>query len=98
MKKEDFILVIMYGEHVAKFHEFGTDIVCLDATHGTNPYDFHLHTFLVVDEKEEGYPIAFMITNRNDKYVVKIMLQAMKERLSQVIMTRVLMMDMQRGM
>jgi len=98
LKKEDFVLVIMCGKQVAKFHEFGTDIVCLDATHGTNPYDFHLHTFLVVDEKEEGYPIAFMITNRNDKYVVKIMLQAMKERLSQVIMTRVLMMDMQRGM
>ena len=39
--------------------KFGPNqVICIDATHGTNAYDFSLLTVLVVDEYGEGYPVG----------------------------------------
>lgn len=46
--------------------KFGSDIICIDSTHGTNIYDFHLTTLLVVDEFGNGVPTAFCISNKKD--------------------------------
>ncbi|GBO20864.1 hypothetical protein AVEN_58168-1 [Araneus ventricosus] len=38
-------------------------ILCIDATHGTNHYDFFLLSLHIQDEYGQGYPVAHFITN-----------------------------------
>ena len=40
--------------------------ICMDATHGTNMYDFKLITLQVRDEFGEDIPVAWVITNMED--------------------------------
>jgi len=60
------MLVIANDFQLSMLGKFGSDIVCIDSTHGTNIYDFHLTTLLVVDEFENGIPAAFCISNNKD--------------------------------
>ena len=53
--------------------------VCMDATHGTNMYDFNLITVLVVDEFGEGIPTAWAITNREDVTLLVEFLRAIEK-------------------
>lgn len=71
-KNEDFILIIMTSSQTEILKDFGSDIICVDGTHGTNCYDFELHTVLVVDELREGFPCAFLISNRSDQEVFSL--------------------------
>ena len=50
--------------------KFGEKIVCMDSTHGTTMYDFLLITVMVLDEYDEGVPIAWALGNR-DKFFWK---------------------------
>jgi len=43
----------------------------MDSTHGTNMYDFNLTTLLVLDEFEEGIPVAWMVCNHEDAVALK---------------------------
>ena len=45
-------------------------MVCVDATQGTNAYEFKLITLLVVDEHGEGFPVAWCIANREDRVLL----------------------------
>ena len=60
-------------------------VVCIDATHGTNRYDFSLITAIVVDEFGEGYPIAWCLSNRTDLTLLTHFFQAMKERTGEIV-------------
>lgn len=42
--------------------KFGNKI-CTESMHGTNLYDFHLTSIIVVDEFNQGFSIAFAISN-----------------------------------
>ncbi|KAH1018967.1 hypothetical protein HUJ05_006637 [Dendroctonus ponderosae] len=66
VKDEDFILIIMTPGQKELLLRFGNDCVCMDGTHGLNGYGFELHTLLVLDELREGYPGAFLISNKCD--------------------------------
>ena len=71
LKREDFLIVLqtpIQAEMLIKFAE--GKVVCVDATHGTNAYDFKLITLLVVDEYGEGFPVAWCITNKEDRVVL----------------------------
>ncbi len=47
--------------------KFGSNVICMDTTHGTNSYDFSLTFILVVDEFGEGIPVGWMLySNRQD--------------------------------
>lgn len=46
---KDFCLVIMTVAE-KEMLKFGHEKICIDSTHGTNPYDFLLTTLLVVDD------------------------------------------------
>ncbi|CAG9837716.1 unnamed protein product [Diabrotica balteata] len=70
LKNDDFVLVIMTPSQVELLKKFGGNIICLDGTHGTNSYDFELHTIMVVDEIREGFPCGFLISNRSDHEVL----------------------------
>ena len=41
-------------------------MVCIDDTHGTNTYNLHLTTLMVVDELEEGFAAGWFICNNNE--------------------------------
>ena len=66
LKREDFLTVPQTLVQAEILKEFGGKVVCVDATHGTNAYEFKLITLLVVDEYGEGFPVAWCIANRED--------------------------------
>jgi hypothetical protein len=62
LKISDFLFSFQTEFQRDLLTKYGNDIVCMDATHGTNVYDFQLITLLVVDAYGEGIPIG----NRED--------------------------------
>ena len=71
LKKDDFLIVLQTPIQAEMLKRFGEHkVVCVDATHGTNAYDFKLITLLVVDEYGEGFPCAWCITNREDRAIL----------------------------
>ncbi|KAJ8910233.1 hypothetical protein NQ315_015925 [Exocentrus adspersus] len=73
---------------------FGEDCITIDGTHGLNAYGFELHTILVLDDLREGYPTAFLISNRSDSTAMSIFFQCIKERIGKGIKPKVFMSDM----
>lgn len=65
-ENSNVVLVTASDFQLSMLGKFGSDIICIDSTHGTNIYDFHLTTFLVVDEFGNGVPTAFCISNKKD--------------------------------
>ena len=66
----------------------------MDGTHGLNGYGFELHTLLVLDDIREGYPCAFLISNRSDSRVMNIFFSCVKENIGKKIHPQVFMSDM----
>ena len=60
----------MQAEMLKKFAE--GKVVCVDATHDTNAYDFKLITLLVVDEYGERFRVAWCIINKKDRVVPRV--------------------------
>ncbi|XP_050499982.1 uncharacterized protein LOC126880257 isoform X1 [Diabrotica virgifera virgifera] len=94
LKKEDFALIIMTDGQKELLAKFGNDCICIDGTHGLNGYGFELHTLLVLDDIREGYPCAFLISNRSDVAVFKIFFKCIEEKLGYKILAKVFMSDM----
>lgn len=55
------------------------NVVCVDATHGRNGYDFQLITIMVIDELGEGFPAAWCLSNREDKIALTNLFAAVKQ-------------------
>ena len=53
--------------------------ICTDATHGTTGYDFKLISYLVVDDLDEGFPVAWCISNREDYVALKVFNKVIKD-------------------
>ena len=70
LKREDFLIVLQNPIQAEMLKRFGGKVVCVDATHGTNAYDFKLITLIVVDEYGEGFPVAWCITNKEDRVLL----------------------------
>ena len=83
-KKSDFILILQTPLQEDMLLNFGSNIICMDDTHGTNSYDFSLITFLVVDEYGEGFPAAWCLCNRTDKYILIDCLMAVRKRVGNI--------------
>ncbi|GFQ99887.1 MULE domain-containing protein [Trichonephila clavata] len=79
MKAEDFLLVIMNASQKDMLKFYGNDTICLDFTYGINAYGFDLATLLVLDDKREGFPAAFILSNRQDSTALKLVFAAIKE-------------------
>ncbi|GFV75937.1 uncharacterized protein TNCV_1455341 [Trichonephila clavipes] len=90
MKAEDF-LVIMNASQKDMLKFYGNDTICLDFTHGMNAYGFDLVTLLVLDDKREGFPAAFILSNQQDSTALTLAFAAIKEHTC--ISPRVLMTD-----
>ena len=70
LQTDDFIIVLQTPVQAEMLKKFGGKVVCVDATHGTNAYEFKLITLLVVDEYGEGFPVAWCIANREDRVLL----------------------------
>ena len=53
--------------------------LCIDSTHKTNAYDFFLTTLLLIDNFGEGLPVAWMISNREDKDNILLFFKVLKK-------------------
>jgi MULE transposase domain len=79
---QDFIICLQTITQRRFMLQFGTEkTVCLDATHGTNQYDFNMVTLMVIDDYGEGNPVAFMVCNREDETALNCFFSAIKARL-----------------
>ncbi|GFT59956.1 uncharacterized protein TNCV_54281 [Trichonephila clavipes] len=79
LEKDDFLLVLMNSAQSEILQKFGNNIVCMDSTHGTNGYNFLLSTILVIDDKCEGFPVRFIISNKQDHVIFQYALTKIKE-------------------
>ena len=77
---DDFILGIQTQFQRDMLCKYGDTCVCMDATHGTNMYDFNLITVLVIDEFGEGIPVAWAISNREDVTLLVQFFKAIEKR------------------
>lgn len=68
----DFVLIIMTDAQAEIMLKYGSDCVCIDGTHGMNGYGFELNTILVLDSLRQGFPCAFLISNRSDQEVLSL--------------------------
>lgn len=91
---EDFVLIIMTEGQKEVLLNFGEDCICIDGTHGLNGYGFELHTILVLDDLREGFPCAFLISNRSDSEVLKILFSCVEAAIEKKIKPHVFMSDM----
>ena len=67
LRKNDLDLVLQTPLQAEVLKKCAPDnIICIDDTHGTSPYDFYLTTLIIVDELGEGYPTAWYLSNRTD--------------------------------
>lgn len=74
-------------------HVFRRMFICrVLFAYGTNIYDFHLVTILVLDDFGEGVPVAWLVSNREDAAVLRQFLLKVKERCGD-IKTEVFMSD-----
>ena len=81
----DFALVIQTPLQSEMLMSCGHNkIVCVDATHGTNGYNFLLITVLVMDEFGEGFPVAWCYSNREDSVILNNFFQHIKNKVGNV--------------
>ena len=66
LAKEDFAIVIQNPFQRMMAQTFAHKGVCVDSTPGTTAYDFLLTSVVVLDEFEEGVPIAWLLSNHED--------------------------------
>ena len=85
LAKNDFCLAIQTKLQQEMFKKCANShVVCVDSTHKTNGYDFPLITVLVADEFGEGYPVAWCISNREDKVVLIAFFEQLREKCGSV--------------
>lgn len=89
---DDFALIIMTRSQKDIFKKYGRDKICVDGTHGLHPYDFILHTMLVVDEYGNGFPAAFCFSNCSNESLLEIFFLQLKSQVSEM-QTNVFMSD-----
>jgi hypothetical protein len=78
--ESDFLLGLQTQFQLDMMKAFGNNVICLDATHGTNLYDFLLVTVMVIDDFGEGIPVGWAITSREDTSMLTYFLKALRER------------------
>uniref|UniRef100_A0A6P7GNR7 Uncharacterized protein LOC114344641 n=1 Tax=Diabrotica virgifera virgifera TaxID=50390 RepID=A0A6P7GNR7_DIAVI len=82
LKANDFVLIIMTPAQKEFLLKFGSDVICMDGTHGLNSYNFELTTLLVLDNLREGFPCSFLISNRSDKEIMVLFLTKIRNETS----------------
>lgn len=95
MQREDFCLILMDQSQFLMLNEYGSDIICIDGTHGLNNYNFNLYTLMVIDDLRQGYPVAFMFSNKKDFGVYQHFFTVVKNVMGRKVTPNVFMSDME---
>ncbi|KAJ8911929.1 hypothetical protein NQ315_016270 [Exocentrus adspersus] len=93
-KKEDFCLLIMNSFQKSMLLKFGKNIIAIDGTHGLNGYDLDLVTLLVIDEFNQGFPVAFLFSNRKDTFIYTFFFDCIRDNVG-IIQCKTFMSDME---
>jgi hypothetical protein len=94
LSEMDFVLIFMTDTQKDMFTKYGSDVVCVDGTHGVNAYNFQLYTALVLDDTREGVPICFMVSNRGDQKIMELFFKQIRNSVG-TISAKVFMSDME---
>ena len=65
--------------------EFAEKGIAIDATNGTNSYDFPLTTVMVNDERGQGFPVAWCLSNHEDTTHMCIFFRYIKATCGQLL-------------
>ena len=86
MRSDIFSVVNMlsYRLNLRLLFLWSIQLVCVDATHGTNVYDFQLITVLVIDDYDEGIPVAWLISNKESADILRVFFARIRERCGDV--------------
>ena len=58
--------------------------ICVDDTHGTNAYEFHLTTLMVIDEFDEGFQTSWCVSSLINSDTLKRFFQAVKANVGEL--------------
>ena len=92
IEMNDFLLGLQTEFQQEMFTKYARKLVCVDATHGTNSYGFQLIKVLVIDDYDEGIPVAWLISNKVSADVPRVFFKSIRERCGDVT-TEVFMSD-----
>ncbi|KAK9878946.1 hypothetical protein WA026_003767 [Henosepilachna vigintioctopunctata] len=93
LKHEDFVLIVMNQTQREKLKKFGQDLICLDRSFDLNSHQFELISLLVLNEAQEGFPCAFLISNRTDQEIMTLFFQYIRNIVGRIC-TKMFMSDM----
>jgi hypothetical protein len=85
-----FIYGFQTNRQLQEFKSGAGRILCIDATHKTNRYDFYLLNLLVPDEYNNGFVVAQFITNILDRNTIKILFTSLRNRCPDTIVNAVM--------
>ena len=79
VEKNDFLLAFQTEFQREMFTKYASKLICVDATHGTTAYDFQLMTVLVIDDYDEGIPVAWLISNKESADVLRVFFKSLRD-------------------
>ena len=79
VEEKDFLLALQTQFQKEMFEKHVQKLICVDSTHGTTAYDFQLVTVLVIDDYNEGIPVAWLISNKETTDALKIFFSSLRE-------------------
>lgn len=84
LAEDDFILILMNEAQKEILKKYGSDAICIDGTHGLNQYNFELISLLILDDLRQGFPCAFLISNRCDESVLSVFFSCVKQEIGEI--------------
>ena len=79
-----FLFGFMTQEQEEKLKKGANKIICVDATHETIQFKLKSITVLVPDENNHGYPVAHLISNREDENVMEMFFSSIKDEVGDI--------------
>ena len=79
LEADDFIIILQTKDQCNLMLEFARKGVCCDTTHGTTGYDFKLATLMVLDEFQEGVPVAHCLGNKETYNFMELFFEKLVE-------------------
>ncbi|GBM42901.1 hypothetical protein AVEN_240833-1 [Araneus ventricosus] len=76
--ESSFVLGFQTKEQGDMLMKHSHKVLCIDATHGTNFYDFHLLSLHIQDEYGQGYAVAHFITNNLDFHTLVVLFSSLR--------------------
>ena len=79
VEENDFLVGLQTQFQKELFEKLAQKLICVDATHGATAYDFQLVTVLVIDDYNEGIPVAWLISNKETTDALKIFFSILRQ-------------------